>query len=132
MRTDSISQASKKSRLTTNSKIIKTIINAASDKKAVEIVSLNLKNIPEAVADFFIICEASNTTQLKAICDNVEEKVWEYCKEKPFQYRGKQGEKWILVDFINVVFHCMTEEIRHFYNLEELWQDAAVTKHEIT
>jgi ribosome-associated protein len=58
-------------RLTKNSKFFKAIIHAIKEKKADNIVSLDLRKIPEAVADYFIICEASSTTQVKAIADNV-------------------------------------------------------------
>ncbi|KXK41170.1 MAG: ribosome-associated protein IOJAP [Bacteroidetes bacterium OLB11] len=98
-------------------------------KKGVEVVSLNLKKIPEAVSDFFIICEANNPNNLKAIADNVEKKVLEKCGEKPYRFEGKQGEKWILIDYINVVVHCMLTEVRYFYNLEEVWHDAERKEH---
>jgi ribosome-associated protein len=62
-------------RLTRNSKIFKTIIQAIQEKKGENIISLDLRKIPEAVADFFIICEASSTTQVKAIADSIEEEV---------------------------------------------------------
>ena len=58
-------------RLTRNSKIFKTIIHAIQEKKGEKIISLDLRKIPEDVADFFIICEATNNTQLKAIADSV-------------------------------------------------------------
>lgn len=116
--------------LTTNSKIIKTIVSAILDKKGEEIISLNLKKVPEAIADFFIICEASNPNLLKAIADNVEKEVKEQCGEYPFKYEGKQGDKWILIDYVNVVVHCMMPETRGFYNLEELWSDATQKEHQ--
>ncbi len=118
-----------KARLTTNSKIIKTIVEAIQEKKGEEIVSLNLKKIPEAVADFFIVCEAGNPNLLKAIADNVEKRVLERCAEKPYKFEGKQGEKWILIDYIDVVVHCMMTDMRGFYNLEDLWQDAERKEH---
>ena len=113
-----------KARLNNNSKIIKTIVAAIQEKKGEAVVSLNLKKIPEAVADFFIICEANNPNLVKAIADNVEKRVQEKCGEKPYKFEGKQGEKWILIDFVDVVVHCMMTDMRGFYNLEELWQDA--------
>jgi ribosome-associated protein len=116
-------------RLTTNSKIIKTIIAAIQDKKGEEVISLNLKKIPESIADFFIICEAGNPNLLKAIADNVEKKVKEVCGEWPYRFEGKQGDKWILIDYVNVVVHCMMPEMRGFYNLEDLWQDAQKKEH---
>ncbi len=119
------------SRLTLNSKLIKTIIAAIAEKKGEEVVSFNLKKIPESVADFFIVCEASNHIQLKAIADNVEKKVIELCGEKPYKFEGKTGDKWILIDYINVVVHCMSPELRATYNLEDLWHDAEQKQHDV-
>jgi ribosome-associated protein len=119
----------KLSRLTLNSKILKTIIAAIDEKKGENIVTINLKKIPEAVADFFVICEASNPNLLKAIADNVEDKVRELCGEKPYRFEGKSGEKWLLVDYINVVVHCMMPDVRRFYALEEVWHDAEQKTH---
>jgi ribosome-associated protein len=125
-------QSRKKStvtRLTRNSKILKSIIHAIQEKKGEKIVSLDLRKIPEAVADFFIICEASNTTQLKAIADSVEHEVSIKCDEKPYKHEGRQAMQWILIDYINVVVHVMLPEPRKFYQLEEMWSDASVMEH---
>lgn len=130
MRTSLEAPVKQKSSLTYNSKIIKTIIAAIQDKKGEEIISLNLKKIPESIADFFIVCEASNPNLLKAIADNVEKKVQEECDEKPYKQEGRQGDKWILIDYVNVVVHCLMPETRGFYNLEELWQDAERKQHD--
>ena len=77
-----------KSKLTQSSKIIKTIIEAILDKKGEEIISLNLKKIPEAVADYFIICEGSNPNLIKAIADNIEKEVKDACGEWPHKVEG--------------------------------------------
>lgn len=116
-------------KLTKNSKIFKTIIKAIQDKKGEQIVSLDLRNIPEAVADFFIICQASNNNQLRAIADNVEEEVKKQCDEAPYKHEGRQAEQWILIDYVNIVVHVMLPEPRKFYQLEELWSDAPATEH---
>jgi len=116
-------------RITRNSKLFKTIIHAIQEKKGEKIVSLDLKKIPEAVTDFFIICEASNPIQLKAIADFVEEEVKKKCGEIPYKHEGRQGEQWILIDYVNVVVHIMLPEPRKFYRLEEMWSDAAVVEH---
>ncbi len=116
-------------RLTRNTKIFKTIINAILEKKGQNIVSLDLRKIPEAVSDFFIICEATNPTQLKAIADFVEEDVKEKCGEVSFKHEGRQGQQWILIDYVNVVVHIMLPEPRKFYQLEEMWSDAASLEH---
>lgn len=116
-------------RITRNSKLFKTIIHAIQEKKGEKIVSLDLKKIPEAVTDFFIICGANNSIQLKAIADFVEEEVREKCDEKPYKHEGRQGEQWILIDYVNVVVHIMLSEPRKFYKLEEMWSDASIAEH---
>lgn len=128
---ESLSNRKKKSaaRLTRNSKIIKTIIAAIQEKKGEHIISLDLRKINEAVADFFIICEASNSTQVKAIADNIEYRVEENCDEKPYHHEGFQQLQWVLVDYVNVVVHVMLHETRKFYQLEEMWSDAAGQEH---
>jgi ribosome-associated protein len=116
-------------RLTRNSKIFKTIIHAIQEKKGEKIVSLDLRKIPEAVADFFIICEATNNTQLKAIADSVEYEVKKTCGELPYKHEGRQAEQWIIVDYVNVVVHVMLPEPRKFYNLEDMWSDGPAMEH---
>ncbi|MCY7311033.1 MAG: ribosome silencing factor [Chitinophagaceae bacterium] len=116
-------------RLTENSKIIKAIIAAIQEKKGENIISLDLRKINEAVADFFIVCEASNQPQVKAIADHVEFLVKEKCKESHYHHEGFQQLQWVLVDYVNVVVHVMLSETRKFYQLEEMWSDAAATYH---
>jgi ribosome-associated protein len=116
-------------RLTKSSKIIKTIIEAIKEKKGENIVSLDLRKIPEAVADFFIICEANNPTLLKAIADEIEFFVKEKTGELPYKHEGRQAQQWILIDYVNVVVHVMLPEPRKFYQLEEMWSDAPSTDH---
>ncbi len=116
-------------RLTRSSKIFKNIIHAIQEKKGEEIISLDLRKIPEAVADFFIICEASNHTQLRAIADSVEYEVKQNCGELPYKHEGRQSEQWILIDYVNVVVHVMLPDPRKFYQLEEMWSDAPLVNH---
>ena len=117
-------------RVTRNSKIFKAIIHAIQEKKGEKIVSLDLRKIPEAVADFFIICQASNNTQLRAIADFIETDVKEKCLETAYKHEGRQGQQWILIDYVNIVVHVMLPEPRKFYQLEEMWSDAPVMEHE--
>lgn len=113
--------------LTRSSKLFKSILKAAKDKKAENIVSLDLKKIDEAVADFFILCEAQSHTQIKAIVDSIDKVVREECEESP--YHIENGEKWTLVDYVNVVVHVFERDHRKFYNLESLWGDAGRVEH---
>lgn len=117
-------QSASVKRLTKNSKIYKTIINALEEKKAEHIVSLDLRKIPEAIADFFIVCEATSTTQVKAIGDFIEYHVREEIGETPYRHEGHQSAQWVIVDYVNIVVHIMQPETRKFYRLEEMWSDA--------
>jgi len=116
-------------RLTRNSKIFKTIIQAIQEKKGENIVSLDLRKIPEAVADFFVVCEAGSSTQVKAIADHIEELTKSNCDELPYKHEGRQTLQWVLIDYVNVVVHVMLPENRRFYKLEEMWSDAPQEEH---
>jgi ribosome-associated protein len=118
------------SRLNKSSKIIKTIISAIQEKKGEHIVSLDLRKINEAVADFFIICEAGNSNQVRAIAENVEDRVKEKCEESPYHHEGYARLQWVLIDYVNVVVHVMHPESRKFYRLEEMWSDAVLDEHD--
>jgi ribosome-associated protein len=117
-------------RINRNSKLFKVILQAIQEKKAEAIVSLDLRKIPEAVADFFIICEATSTTQVRAIADNVEHRVSEFCMEAPYRHEGMSASQWILVDYVTIVVHVFQPETRKFYRLEEMWSDAESQEHQ--
>jgi ribosome-associated protein len=117
-------------RLTKGSKIIKTIIAAIQDKKGEKIVSLDLRKINEAVSDFFIICEAGNQPQIRAIAENIERKVNEKCGEDPYHHEGLTTLQWVLIDYVNVVVHVMLSETRKFYKLEDMWSDGVAEEHD--
>ena len=119
----------KVAKLTRNSSIFKTIIKAIQQKKGENIVSLDLRKIPEAVADYFIICEANSNVQIKAISDAVEVEVKKKCLENPYRHEGKSGAHWVLIDYINIVVHVFHQETRKFYRLEEMWSDGGMQEH---
>ncbi len=114
-------------RLTKNSKLFKTIISAIQEKKGDGVVALDLKKIDEAVADYFILCDARSNIQVKAIAQNLADTVEIECGEKP--YHIEHGDKWTLVDYVNIVVHIFQHEDRMFYNLESLWADAPRTEY---
>jgi len=124
---DSKATAKRSPRLNQNSKLFKTILNAIRDKKGEAIVSLDLRNIEEAVADYFILCEAQSHTQIQAIAGHIEEKVKEICEERAFH--TQYGQHWTLLDYVNIVVHIFEREQRKFYDLESLWADAKHTEH---
>lgn len=110
--------------------MLKVIVRAIQDKKGEHVVSLDLRKIPEAVADFFIICEAGSGVQVKAIADEIETQVKQDCGEFPYRQEGYQALQWVLVDYVNVVIHIFQKETRKFYRLEEMWHDGVMTEHE--
>lgn len=121
---------SSESKLTKGSRLFKTIIKSIQEKKGERIVSLDLRKIHEAVADFFITCEASNPQQVRAIGEFVEEEVKNHCNEVAYKHEGYQALQWVLIDYVNVVVHIMLPEPRKFYQLEEMWSDAVREEHE--
>jgi len=110
--------------------LIDQIVAGMSDKKAKNIVSLDMTKIPHAVCDYFVICHANSKTQVNAIYDGILEKVYKNCGVNPVHREGYENSEWILIDYFDVMAHIFLEETRSFYNLESLWADAAITQHE--
>ncbi|VBB06800.1 ribosomal silencing factor during starvation [Lucifera butyrica] len=104
------------------------IAAAADDKKARDIVILDMQGI-SSVTDFFVICSANSTTQVAAIADNIEEKLSEK-GINPLHKEGYREAHWILLDYGTCVVHIFIEEDRNFYNLERLWGDAQSRSYE--
>jgi len=126
----SVPVKSKKSVLQTTSFLVNTILSAIKEKKGENIISLDLRNVSEAVADYFIICEGASTTQVKAISDNIEKLVAETTGMYPYKQEGQKNAQWILTDYVDVVVHVMHPETRSFYKLEEMWSDANQQLHD--
>jgi ribosome-associated protein len=118
-------------RLNSNSRIFKLILKAIQEKKGENIVSLDLRKIPEAVSDYFFICEATSTTQVRAIADFVEETIKKELGEAPYRHEGFNALKWVLIDYVNIVVHIMQPDTRKFYKLEEMWSDAVLKEHSL-
>lgn len=110
-------------------RLLDAIIEGLQDMKAVNIVSINLSNIEDAVANYFVICEGEATTHIKGIANNVEDKVYKTVGEKPWHIEGMENLEWVVVDYVNVVLHIFRRESRLFYQLEDLWTDGVRTEH---
>jgi ribosome-associated protein len=104
------------------------IIEGMQEKKAKEIVCVDMRNIKNAVADFFIICHADSKAHIDAIAKSVEEFVFKKIKEDPYHKEGKANSEWILLDYFNAVAHIFRQEQREFYGLERLWADAEIQR----
>jgi ribosome-associated protein len=99
-----------------------TVAAAASEKKARDILILDMQGI-SMVTDYFVICSANSTTQVQAIADHIEEKLTEQ-GIKVLSKEGYREARWVLLDYGSCVVHVFVEEDREFYNLERLWGDA--------
>ena len=104
------------------------IIELIQDKKGKSIVSLDLRQIPEAISDYFIICHGDSTTQVKAIIDHVHRKLKENRDEQPHHVEGLMQADWAIIDYTDVVVHVFLKDKREHYLLEELWSDAVIAR----
>ena len=106
----------------TPNEIADLVVKALDSKKAQDIKLLRTREIT-ILADYFVICTANSTTQLKTLSDEVE-KVLEENGETPLRREGHRNGGWVLIDFACVVVHLFLKEARDFYTLERLWGDA--------
>ena len=103
------------------------VVRGMQERKGTDIVVLNLKELKNAVADYFIICSANSDTQLDAVARSVEEEVEKLTGQNPWQTEGRTNREWVLLDYVDVVVHVFLRDRRQFYALEELWGDAEFT-----
>ncbi len=108
--------------------LIDKIIEAIQDTKGEDVMIFDLSKIENSVAETFIICSANSNTQVSAIAGNIEKKVRNELKERPWHVEGTDNALWVLVDYVSVVVHVFQRHIREFYEIEELWGDAQITK----
>ena len=104
------------------------VVEGMLDKKAHDVVVMDLREVKHAVADYFVICSGNSDTQIDAISDSIEEQIHKHSKQNPWKREGQQNKEWILLDYVDVVAHVFNKEKRIFYGLEELWGDAKITR----
>ena len=107
--------------------LITEVITGIEDVKGENISILDLREIENTVCDYFIICEGSSNTQVRAISGSIQKKVSKSLKDKPWHVEGESNAEWILLDYVNIVVHVFQKQVREFYNLEGLWGDAKIT-----
>lgn len=107
--------------------LVTQIIQSLEDRKAQDIVCLDLKDNEDAIVDYFIICHGDSTTQVNAIAGNLEKDIVEHLKTKPYHIEGERNALWVIVDYIDVVVHIFHKETRDYYRLEDLWSDGFQT-----
>jgi ribosome-associated protein len=108
--------------------LTKAIVEAMQEKKANDIVVLDLRELNGAVCEFFVVCHGDSDTQVQAIADGIERDIKTNLQERPWHSEGKESAQWMLLDYVNVVAHVFYHEAREFYDIEGLWGDAKVEK----
>jgi len=108
--------------------LVDVIVKGMQEKKAENITVVDLRDIDNAVCDFFVISNANSNTQVNAIADSVQKETLEILGDKAWHKEGTGSSEWILMDYVNVVAHIFQTPVRDFYALEELWGDANITE----
>jgi ribosome-associated protein len=107
--------------------LIEAITEGLLDKKAEDITILDVHELT-TLADKFVICHAATDVQIKAIADSVVKQTNEQLGEKPWKEEGRDSRRWVILDYVNVVVHIFKKELREYYALEKMWNDAEVIK----
>ena len=104
-------------------KLLEVVVKAADDKRALDIVALDMNEV-SGVADYFVIMEAMNTRQIDAIVDNIDEEVAKLGVAAGGHIEGQGRDGWVLLDLGDIVVSVFGHDERQRYNLEKLWSDA--------
>ncbi|RZK77871.1 MAG: ribosome silencing factor [Pedobacter sp.] len=104
-------------------------VQGIQEKKGNDIVRLDLRELNSSVSDYFIICSANSSTQVKAIADSVEEEIFKNTQTDPWRKEGQETADWIILDYFDIVVHIFKTEKREFYGIEDLWGDAQTTSY---
>ena len=103
--------------------LLKQIIHLALEKKAIELVAMDVRGL-SSDTDFFVICSGDSEPQVKAIADNIRRST----PHKPRHLEGYENLNWVLLDYFDVVVHVFRKDDRDYYNIEKLWADAPITE----
>lgn len=112
----------------TTQELLENVLEGIFQLKGKEVVSLDMSKLQNAVCDYFVICEGDSNVHVDSIAGAVEKQVKVSLKEFPWHKSGYANAQWILLDYGSVVVHVFQKEYRDFYQLEELWADATMTK----
>lgn len=105
---------------------VKVVVDAIQDKKGVGITVIDMEKLDGAPSGKFIVCTGKSTSQTSAIADNVRDRLIEKCGRKPYHYDGYRNSQWIVLDYGEFMVHVFLPDVRSFYRLEELWNDADI------
>jgi ribosome-associated protein len=106
--------------------LLDSVVKGIFEKRGHNVLKIDLRKLENRIADYFVICHGTSTTQVSSICDSVEDSVRKVAGEKPIHTEGLENCFWVLLDYGNVIVHIFLEEYRNFYSLESLWADATI------
>jgi ribosome-associated protein len=118
----------RKSNTISSEQLCQLVVKGMQEKKGVDIVVMDLRDVKNAFTDFFVICTGNSDTQLDALADSIEVEVQKITNELPWQREGRLAKEWILLDYIDVIAHIFKKDRREHYGLEQLWGDATITE----
>ncbi|MBK5721128.1 ribosome silencing factor [Dysgonomonas sp. Marseille-P4677] len=104
--------------------LVNNIVAACQDKKAKNIVIVDMTELPGSICQYFVICEGNSPTQVSAISEEILDSVKKKKKERPISSDGLREGRWVGIDYGTVIVHVFLPELREFYNIENLWADA--------
>lgn len=107
--------------------LVKTITEAIQEKKGSNIIIADLKKIEGTICQYFVICTGNSPTQVEAITESIGDMVRERLKEKPAHVVGLENAQWVAMDYTDVLVHIFLPDVRTYYDLEHLWEDATLT-----
>ena len=102
-------------------------IHGIQEKKGNDIVRLDLRELNSSVSDYFVVCNADSSTQVKAIADSVEDEIYKQTKVNVWHKEGQENAEWIILDYFDIVVHIFKTDKREFFGIEDLWGDAETT-----
>lgn len=107
-------------------KIVDKIVEACQEKKAKDIAVLDMRDIPGAICQYFVICTGNTPTQVYAIADQISEHLRIELSEKPIKTNGMNDSLWVGIDYGTVIVHVFVPDLREYYSIEQLWADAKI------
>ena len=106
---------------TSNQPLLRNIIDLIKEKKASNIVAMDVRGL-SSFTDFFVICNGESDPQVKAISDNIKKGT----EHKPRYVEGYENQSWVLLDYFDIIVHVFNKDEREYYSLERLWADAPI------
>ena len=108
--------------------LVDIITEGIQEKKGSGIVIADLREIEGSIANYFVICQGSSPAQVEAIAESVSDFARKKAGEKPVNVVGLGNDQWVAIDYVDVLVRIFQPETRAFYDLENLWEDAPLTK----